>query len=352
MLNRKDFLKNTAISIPFISLFSFTEKAEKNTTDFAKIIKAKKLNKGDTIGLVSPASNTMNASEIDIVVETYEALGLKVKKGKHLLDRWGYLAGTDIDRAQDINDMFADDAVHAVMPITGGWGCARILPYINYELIAKHPKPFMGFSDITALLIAFYAKCGLITFHGPNAARSNYNAFTLQYVQGLLFNNEALIFKNVPFAQDEIALNRERILTITPGKATGRLVGGNLTVLCHIIGSAYLPNWDNVILFIEDTGEKIYRIDRMLTQLKLAGILDNVKGIVFGKCSNCDHDGGISGFTLEEVLTINLGNLNKPVFSGGMFGHVRDKFTLPHGALVEIDASAGTITMLEKALVG
>jgi muramoyltetrapeptide carboxypeptidase len=278
------------------------------------------------------------------------ALGLKVKVGPHVLDRYGYLAGKDADRAADLNAMFADDSVAAVLCVRGGWGCNRLLPLLDYKTIATHPKILLGYSDITALLVAIYAKTGLVTFHGPVGA-SNWNPYSLDFVRRILFQAEAVAMSNPADRGNGLVVTKDRIQTLTPGTASGRLLGGNLTVLSAMLGSEYLPDWSGAILFLEDTNEHIYRIDRMLTQLQLAGVLDKISGFVFGKCTKCDPGDGYGSLTLEEVLNDHIRPLKIPAYSGAMIGHIENKFTVPLGVQVRIDAEHGTLAMLESAVL-
>jgi muramoyltetrapeptide carboxypeptidase len=312
-------------------------------------IKPRRLAEGATVGLVSPASATWLSEEIDIIKETVTALGLKYNAGSHMLDRYGYLAGKDVDRAADINAMFADPAIDAILCVRGGWGSNRILHLLDYKMIAAHPKIILGYSDITSLLTAINAKTGLVTFHGPVGA-STWNQFSLDFLRRILFNAETITLENPKIRGDNLVVTKDRIQTITPGIASGRLVGGNLTVLTAMLGSEYLPNWSGAILFLEDIGENIYRIDRMLTQLKLAGVLGRVSGVVFGKCTKCEPGDGHGSLTLEEVLVDHLKPLKIPAWSGAMIGHIENKFTVPVGVLARIDAEQGTITMLEAAV--
>ncbi|MBD3386869.1 LD-carboxypeptidase [candidate division KSB1 bacterium] len=314
------------------------------------ILKPPKLKAGDTVGVISPAGITYEPVRLEIMNDILAALDFKMKAGSHVLDRWGFLAGTDDARASEINAMFADPKVKAIFTLQGGWGSARLLPLLDYDLIRRHPKIVLGFSDITSLLIGIYAKTGLCTFHGPTA-NSTWNDFTVDYLKRLLCQGENVYFENPQDKGDHLVAVKNRVCTITPGKATGRLVGGNLTVLSAIIGSDYLPNWENHILFLEDIHEDIYRIDRMLTQLKLAGVLDKLTGFIFGKCSDCEPGGDYSSFTLLEVLNNHIKPLGIPAWYNSMIGHVKNKFTLPVGVRVQIDAEQGTILMLESAVI-
>lgn len=313
-------------------------------------IKPRRLKRGDTVGLVMPSSAHWNPTAIDILLDSLTALGLKGKLGKHVSDRRGYLAGRDEDRASDLNAMFADPEVDAIHCIRGGWGAARVLPLLDWSVIAQHPKIVVGFSDITALLLALHAKTGLVTFHGPNGD-SPWNTFNRGWMTRVLWNGEAAAFANLKETDDTLVPVKNRTRTLTRGKARGRLLGGNLTVLTTIIGSGYLPDFKDCILFLEDVSEEPYSLDRMFTQLKLAGILGQVKGVVWGTCDKCTPSDGFGSLTIPDILDDHLKPLGVPVFSGAMIGHVSRQFTLPLGVQVELDADAATITMLESAVV-
>ena len=206
----------------------------------------------------------------------------------------------------------------------------------------------MGYSDVTALLLGIHAKTGLVTFHGPYPLKHKFSA---AYMKRVLFDAEAAHMENpTDIDDDETVQIEDRIQTITPGKARGRILGGNATVLTTIIGSEYLPDWSNSILFLEDVNEAVYRIDRMLTQLKLAGVLDQINGFVFGRCTECPPGDGYGSLTLEEVLRDHIEPLGVPAWRGTMIGHIDKQFTIPLGVEVEIDAEAGTIEMLEPGV--
>lgn len=304
------------------------------------ILKPQRLKVGDSVGLISPASS-VDREDIEFFTETLAQLGLKVKLGVHILDQYGYLAGKDADRAADVNAMFADSSVQALLTMRGGWGCNRILPLLDYELIRRNPKILMGYSDITSLLLAIYAHSGVVTFHGP-VGISTWNQFSVGYVQRILFNGELMTLRNSP---------NTPVGTITPGKARGRLVGGNLSVLAAMVGSSYLPDWNQTILFVEETGEDVYRVDRLLTQLKLAGILEQLAGFIFAQCTKCSAgEGNEPSLTLQQVLSDYIKPLGIPAWYGSMIGHIPDKFTVPVGVEVEINAGQGTIQMLESAV--
>jgi muramoyltetrapeptide carboxypeptidase len=315
-------------------------------------IKPARLKPGSVVGIISPAGATFVRENVDIVRDAVRGLGLEPKLAPHVLDRYGYLAGIDRDRAADVNQFFADSEVAALLPITGGWGSSRILPYLDYELIRKNPKIIIGFSDITALILGITARTNLVTFHGPNGF-SSWNPEQTAYFRRILFAGESIEFKNLTDGSDADRLMqvKYRIQTIHPGRAKGRLFGGNLSVLSAIVGSSYLPNMDGAILFLEDIGENIYRLDRMMTQLKLAGIFDKLAGFIFGQCPNCTPDADYGSLTLEEVIWNHIQPLKIPAWYGAAIGHIDTIMTLPIGIEVEIDATAGTIQMLEAAVI-
>ena len=315
-------------------------------------IKPKRLVPGDTVVLVSPASATFNSVDLQIAKESLEALGFKVKAGEHMLERHGYLAGEDKARADDINKAFADRSVAAVHAIRGGWGSARVLPYLDYDVIRRNPKVVLGYSDITALHMAINGKTGLTTFHGP-IGLGRWDAWSVDYYKRVLMNGERVTFSPKQGLSDRNSLTQTefRVQTITPGKARGRLLGGNLSILAAVMGSPYVPDFQDAILFCEDVGEDYYRIDRMVTTLKLAGVLGKIKGFVFGGCSECGPgNGNFGALTLEEILNDHIKPLGVPAWQGAMIGHAQPQWTLPEGTQVEIDATAGTITMLESAV--
>lgn len=313
-------------------------------------VKPPRLRPGDVVGLVEPAGFTDDLFDLDVVKETIVAMGLKPKPARHLLDRHGYLAGKDEDRAADLNAMFADREVKAVFAVRGGWGCARILPYLDFTTIRANPKLLIGFSDITALHMAFAARAGFTTIHGPNAA-SSWPRFSWDAFRAIAFDGGTPLLINPQAKEDRLVPLGGRIRTFGRGRASGRLLGGNLTVLTALMGTGWLPDFTGAILFLEDVDEAPYRIDRMLTQLSLAGVLRKLAGLVFGQCTSCGATGpSYGGFTLSQVLEQHLRPLGIPAFQGAAIGHVANQFSLPLGVRAEIDADAGSIRLLEPAV--
>ncbi len=344
-MNRRTFVGAAAMTAAAATLSSRAGAQQR-----LPAIKPPRLMPGDTVALVAPASATFKTIELDIAKESLEALGLQVRIGGHLLDRHGYLAGLDRDRAEDINRFFADRSIKAILPIRGGWGSSRLLPFLDYDVIRRNPKIVLGYSDITALLLAMHARTGLVTFHGPNGM-GRWDEFSVGWVRRILFEREAVTMENPREKGEFLVQTENRIQTITPGVVRGRILGGNLSVLTAIMGSPYLPDWDNTILFLEDVGEDVYRVDRMMTTLKLAGVLERIRGFIFGTCSECEPGEGYGSLTLEEVFTDHVRPLKVPAWQGAMIGHRMPQFTIAVGSQVEIDATAGRIRMLEPAVI-
>ncbi len=305
------------------------------------LVRPPRLRPGGTIGLVSPAGAMYFGGDLEEVEATLAAMGFQTKRGAHVLDTYGYLGGRDEARAADIMAMFTDPDVDALLPLRGGWGCARLLPHLDFDTIRAHPKIVCGYSDITALLSALYAQSGLVGFHGP-VGTSTWNEFSTGYWRDAVVEGRAVL------AQDPPEMERE---TITPGVARGPLFGGNLTVLAALVGTAYVPELSGHILFLEDVGEEPYRIDRMLTQMRLAGLFDRVAGVYFGDCRNCAPEEGSKSLTLSQVLRDRLGDLGVPVWHSHLVGHLVDKYTLPIGVEAEMDADAGTLHILGVGVV-
>ncbi|HEV8581873.1 MAG TPA: LD-carboxypeptidase [Thermoanaerobaculia bacterium] len=316
-----------------------------------RTVRPVRLQPGDTVGLVDPASALWEPVRVEIVEESLAALGFKTKRGANLLARRGYFAGSDEQRAADLNAMFADPEVRAIHCVRGGWGCARLLPLLDWKTIERHPKIVLGYSDITALLLSLHARTGLVTFHGP-VGGSQWNPFNVGYLKRVLQEGEAVTFENLKeIGEDDLTVVENRVQTLRPGTARGRLLGGNLTVLASLVGTPYLPDWDGCILFLEDVEEAPYRIDRMLTQLRLAGILQQARAVIWGNCTDCKPGEGFGSLTIGEVLRDHVLPLGVPAWQGAMIGHIERQFTLPVGVEVEVDAAAGTLRMLEPAVV-
>jgi len=330
---------------------SFLE-AQSSGTKPLPLIKPPALKKGDTVGLVMPATAVDSPERITIAKEIAESLGFSVVLGQHVRNVYGYLAGSDKERADDINAMFRRSDVKGVFPVQGGWGSMRVLPHLDFELIRKNPKVFIGFSDITTLLLAFHKFSGLVTFHGPNIF-STFNEYVSDYYFRAITTTAPLgLLKQPPLPPGERVDKENRILTLHGGTATGELIGGNLSLLVTTLGTPFEMDLSGKILFLEDVHEEPYRIDRMLTHLFLSGSLSKAAGIVVGKMRDCEPQsaGFLGSLTLEEIFRTRLGSLGIPAISGLSFGHIRDHITLPIGVKATLDADAKTVTIIEGAV--
>ncbi|GJQ62693.1 MAG: peptidase S66 [Melioribacteraceae bacterium] len=318
----------------------------------SETIKPKKLKKGDTVGVVAPAGY-LKEDHLKETRENLEGMGLKVYYTDRISHRNGYLGGTDKERAEDINHMFANDNVDVIFAVRGGYGCARMLDYINYDIVKKNPKILIGYSDITSLLYAIYAKTGLVCFHGP-VGISTFNDYSVRIMEDVLMNtNEPVILES----HEEAYTSEDpeyQFTVINSGTAEGVLVGGNLSIVASMVGTSYDIDLKDKILFLEEIGEDPYRIDRMLTQMELAGKFDGIRGFALGIFKNCDLDDEEDkqkSFSLHEVLFDRLQKFNVPTLYGLSFGHVTNKFTLPFGIKAELNVNNRTLTLLESSVL-
>lgn len=355
MRSRRSFLRVAALGAAGAVLGTRTASAKKKPKSPATpvtpapLVKPRALKPGDTVGLIAPASYTFDLWSLDDAAARVEALGLKPKFGKYVRGRRGFLSGTDDERLADLHGMFADRSVSAVFALQGGYGTPRLLDRLDYDLIRRNPKILLGYSDITGLHLAIGRRSGLVTLHGPNMIGS-LPPRTLELLKKALFVAEPIGELTNPDEADP--LNMEFPLrTVTPGVARGRIVGGNLTLVSATMGTPYEIETKDRIVFLEDTGEAPYRIDRMLVQLRLAGKLQEAAGIVFGTCTDCGP--GRSSFelslSLSEVLMEQLGTLGKPVLAGLVFGHTKEKSVVPLGVEGELDATARRVRVIEAA---
>jgi muramoyltetrapeptide carboxypeptidase len=310
-----------------------------------------RLNYGDTIGVIAPASAPPDPKSIDRSVAALEQLGFKARLAPNVRKCWGFLAGSDRDRASDLMRMFADRKVKAIICVRGGYGTARLLPLLDYQTIRANPKIFMGYSDITSLHCAFLVKSNLVSFHGPmlnsDFSKKECLGFTLQSFLKTLMQHS-------PPGSIRDGYKRKTIAILRRGIASGPLIGGNLSLLCATLGTPYQPPFKNRILFIEDLDEVPYRFDRMLTQLLNAGLLQQVAGIAIGINANCRDPKARNASeyrqTLEDVFRERLLPLGVPVVMGLPFGHIPLKATLPVGVRATLDAVAGDLTIDEPAV--
>lgn len=294
-----------------------------------------------TIGIAAPASSVTTA-ETSQFVALCNSWGYKVKYGRNVSRRMGYLSAPDEERATEFMELINDPDVGAIVCGRGGYGVMRILPMLDYAAIRRSRKVIMGFSDITALLLAIYRNSRLLTFHGP-VASSTFNALTTASM--------APVF--LPNTNNPTPTNSNDIVSITDGVARGRLTGGNLSMIVATLGTAYEIDTQGSILFLEETSEEPYRIDRMLTQLWLAGKLQSCNGIAIGVFRDCEAKGSARknlNHSLAQVLNDRIRSLNIPSVYGLPFGHVKSKLTLPVGGEAELNAGTGTLTLLSPTI--
>lgn len=325
-----------------VEQFCSTFSSERKGIDGMDRIKPTALKYGDTIGIVAPASPT-EADQVILTKEKVEALGFRVKMGRSCYEKHGYLAGTDDVRARDLNNMFLDKGVDGILCLRGGYGTPKILNQLDYDGISRNPKVFIGYSDITALHIAINQKCELITFHGPMGATEiakDLDSFTKE---SLLKN----IMEPLPYGDIK---NPEgmKIRPLVGGKGEGIITGGNLTLICSTLGTPYEIDTKDKLLFLEDIEEEPYGLDRYLTQLALAGKLQQAAGFILGNWKDCVASNPDRSLTLQEIFKEILIPYNKPTVYNVMAGHCSPMITMPLGVRACIDGDYGAITILEQ----
>lgn len=298
------------------------------------------------MALVAPASAGSGGSELEEAQAFVRARGWEPVLMPHVASRFGYLAGTDAERAADINSAFSNPEIRGILAVRGGYGCMRILPLLNDKMIRRNPKVLMGFSDITALLVGISKRCGFVTFHSPTASSSQ-DDYSMDWLMRAVSVVEPLGELVQP---DPLPTDAYRLYSLQGGSAKGRLVGGNLSLLAHIMGTPWAPDLRDSILFIEDVNEAPYRVDRMLTQLIISGAMSKCRGVIVGHFSRGDESSPDSEWKTADVLRDRLGGLGIPVTVGWAVGHVRTKLTLPLGVLAEMDADDLTFKILEPAV--
>lgn len=303
-------------------------------------LKAKALQPGDTVGLITPATYVSDPDRLILARRTIEYFGLRAKVGRSVGKRTGYLGGSVEERLDDLHSMFRDPELKAIFCIRGGYGSGQLLDRIDYELIRRNPKVFLGYSDITAMHLAIGKRTGLVTFHGP-VVLSRFNDYTQKWFRKALFETTPVGEVGNPPESNTLRPSHT-LRTVRPGKGRGPLVGGNLSLIAATMGTPFEIDTRGRILFVEDVDEQPYSVDRMLTQLRLAGKLDAAAGIIFGECNACRprefQPSFESTFSFGEVLDNILGGLKVPVLSGLTIGHTEDQLTLPLGVMASLDA--------------
>ena len=309
-------------------------------------IKPKKLKKGEVIGIISPASSPEDPILVNRGIRYLESLGYRIELGKNINKNRGYLAGTDEERVEDLHQMFKNKNVKAIFCLRGGYGAFRLLDKINYNLIKKYPKIFVGFSEITSLQMAFLSKANLITFAGPMVVQNfskNVSKYTEENFWRLITSSKKVGKLKFP--------ESNKLPNINPGISTGRLVGGNLAVFVSLIGTEFLPDLKDKILFLEDVGEYPYKIDRMMNQLRLNKVFKKIRGIILGRFVDCfEHDPNKKTLTLSEVMNDYLSGIKVPSVYTFPHGHIKDFITLPIGLRTKLNATKGFVEIIESCV--
>jgi len=297
------------------------------------ILKPAALKPGDTVAVIAPAG-PVSPSEIQPGIDLLTVSGFHVLTGDHLHDRQDYLAGHDTDRLEDLHAVLRDKSVRAVLCARGGYGIHRLLGRVDFRLFRKNPKILVGYSDITALLLAVQKRTGLVTFHGPmlkdlsKSGKRNFRALLDLISHGLT---------------PTLDLGKAELLN--PGRAEGRLLGGNLSLMTHLVGTRFMPDLKGAILFVEDRGEPSYRIDRMLAHLRLSGVLKGISALLAGRFEDCGERDVIDQLLLDAVRDPGI-----PVVSGLPFGHGKENITLPMGLPAVLETGNLTLSLTEPAV--
>lgn len=347
-MKRRNFAKNLCLGLAPLLPNSSHKIFSQSFMDMKKARKPLRLKKGATIGLIAPSS-PIQPNKYEKSIRNLKNLGFKLVFGKSVKKADGYLAGSDKERLDDLHAMFENPEIDGIWCIRGGYGSARFIPDIDFDLIKRNPKVFIGYSDITALLIAIHQQTGLICFHGPVAA-SEFSSYTQQQVQAVLMQPQSTytIAQNKENEENNDSLFQDFV--IRPGIASGKLTGGNLSLICSLIGTPWQMKIKNRLLFIEDIGESPYRIDRMLTQLNQHYDLNKAAGIILGVFLGCERkDEG--SWTLRQTLTDRFKHLSVPIMYGLSVGHIDNMCTLPLGIEAELNTQQKTITLLQKAVL-
>lgn len=325
-------------------------RARKPGSRMTPLIKPPRLRRGDTVGLIAPGGYTSEKS-IAKARANIESLGLTVREGRYLREVNGNYAGTVQQRLSDLHAMFADPDVKMLWPIRGGSGCISLLRGLDYELIRKHPKILLGYSDITALHLAILKETGLVTFHGP-VASSTLSDYAREHMLAVLSDPQPRY--TIPMALDN---SRRAVLqphfgmrTVHGGSATGPLIGGNLSLVAALAGTPYAADFRNAILFLEEVNEAPYRIDRWMTQLDLALGFKKAAALMIGICDECGPEHEDVSLTLDQTFDIHLQPLSIPAVTGYSIGHIRNQFTIPMGVKATLDTERQTVTLLEAAV--
>lgn len=343
-LTRRNFHKLFIASTVGMAVLPACQRIPGASADFSsrELLIPPKLKVGQRVALIAPSSYA-SEEKIQKATKNLESQGLIVEEGKYLREENGFIGGTDGERVEEIHTMFRRNDIDGIWCVRGGYGATRILGMLDYDLIRAHPKAFVGYSDITALHQAFYTQAGLVSFHGPIAG-ADWTEYSLKNIIAALFDGDY----NYHIVPASSPLEGEETFSVLhSGKATGPVVGGNLTLLSAMCGTDYLPDFTGKIVFIEDIGEDSYRVDRMLVQLIQAAHLKQAAGLIFGNFTNCDPEEGSTDQTVQEVIRSHFSSLDIPVITGYSIGHMAQNATIAVGMMAELEADSGRITFRE-----
>jgi muramoyltetrapeptide carboxypeptidase len=348
-MKRRNFLASLGASLALPLLRATTHSANAPVD----LIRPKALRPGDMVGLVTPATEVPDPDRLALAERTINYFKLRLKRGRNVGRRFGTYRESVQARLDDLHGMFRDPEIKGVFCIRGGYASAHLLDRIDYDLIRRNPKVFLGYSDITAMHLAINKNARLVTFHGP-IVLSRFTDYTQQHFRKAVFETQPIGKVTNPPDSNELR-PAHTLRTIRPGVASGQLIGGNLSLISTTLGTPYEIETRGRILFLEDVEEQAYTVDRMLTQLRLAGKLDDVAAVIWGECQDCgprDYQPSmVLPFTVGEVVDNILGGLKVPVLSGLTIGHTNDQLTLPLGVAATLDATTGTLEIKESGVV-
>lgn len=291
------------------------------------------LKPGDSIGIAAPAG-AFGKQDLEPGIRLLKEMGYSVRIPESLCCRQRYLAGSDHHRADIMNRFFSDQSIRAIVCARGGFGSMRVLDRLDFEAVRRNPKIFIGFSDITALLWTLFSRCGMVVFHGPVLT-------SLKHSDPMSLD----CFRHIFSSNRPVRIEPDAPRVLRPGSGSGPVVGGNLTTLCHLVGTAYQPDFDGKLLLLEDRGEPVYKIDRMLTQLKMAGCFRGVSGILLGSFESCGSE--------EEIFEVVLESFSEepvPILAGFPIGHGTRNATLPLGIEATLDTGQGLLRFHQSSL--
>lgn len=315
------------------------------------VLRPEALRPGDRIGICAPASAPNDPTRLDVGFEAMKKLGFEPVLATNARKKLGFLGGTDQERADDLHELFADPSIKAIVCERGGYGTTRILRLLDRELIRANPKIFVGYSDTTALSAFFFDQCGLVSFYGPMVAVEFYKGASPFILDSFL----KMLTGSKPYGPLGAPEGWPKSDTLVGGVAKGRLAGGCLTLFEATLGTPWQTSFRDSIFFWEEIDSEPYQLDRTLTHMLEAGVMDGVLGIAVGECVGCEHEVGRSGYdncqSFRDVVLERFGGLGVPIVTGLPFGHGNEKATIPYGVEATLDGNTGELIITEAAVV-